>query len=271
MSWFTFHFACRYLSQKLAQGVELKTAKTSLMKNYHELVSDNALDTDIYKKIISINNQKKQQELFSIYGELNFQWRSSSINKLNNIRNYIFLLFSIFLMMSTICVSYVIPTFIELTAMMDVPSSMPLENFTTYWLFSIVLMTIISLGILRVNSLIQNLNISRIKTTKISQLLLSKNVLKQIQKIDALIYAPLGENLNHFSNNANEFVSNLINDNLNITQELQHIISFEHDKLTIAINARIRKLMLLLSFVVIAAIFNFVYSLYAPIFYIGNI
>jgi len=273
MNWDEFHFSCRYLSKKLSKGIELKSAQSSLIKDYNEVFSGNPLDVDIYRQIISSDSTDKQQELFSIYGELNLERDDSSINRLGNIRNYIFLLYLVFLLLSAISVTFVIPTFKEMFSMMDVPINKQIENFTTYWTVSVVLMTVVSFGVLRLNFIANRLNSysSKLTSTPISRLLLTNKISKQIQKIEAFVNAPLGEQQNQFSDNAIAFIVKLNDDDLNIPKELQQRIDKENDKLTKLLNSRIGKLMLLLSIIVIAAIFNFVYSLYAPLFYIGNI
>lgn len=273
MNWATFHFSCRFLSIKLSDGVELLSARKMLFEKYDKQLSNSPLENDIYKRIVSHSNPSKQQTLFSIYGNLNLDWDSSSISKLSNIRNYLFLLFAIFLILSGICITFVLPTFREIISLMDVPALKSIENFYTYWLISLLLMTIVSIGVMRLNSLVTQISLNSFSFNPplIDKLLLTTNVTKQVQKIKALIYAPFGEDLNEFSHESNIFVTNLISDHFDISLELQKIINVENKKLTTLINARISKLMILLSTVVVTAIFNFIYSLYAPLFYIGNI
>lgn len=273
MNWDAFHFSCRYLSTKLSADIELTSAQNLLLKTYPEIVSSNHLDVDLYKRIISRNNPTEQQRLLSIYGQLNLDRDSSSINKLNNIRNYIFLLFFVFLLLSAICVVFVIPTFKEMFVMMEVPINEQIENFTTYWAISLGLMLAVSVGIIRVNFIVNRLNsyASTLPSTLMSRLLLTNKIVQQIDKIEAFVNSPLGEKKNLFSEDANTFISKLDKDGLNTPKELQLMINKENEKLNKLLNSRIGKLIFSLSVIVIAAIFNFVYSLYAPIFYIGNI
>ena len=273
MSWTTFHFSCRFLSQKLSDGLELQPALDLLSKNYGNRQPSDALNNPIYKEITSEAKQNKQQELLSIYGNLKLNWDASSITKLTNIRNYLFLIFAMFLLMSVIYKTYVLTTFREIFSLMDAPLNAQLESFTTYWVISLLLMTTVSVVILRFSSIIKQINgtSTTFSSSVISQLLLSKKIINQILRIEALIYAPLNKNINLFSASDNEFVKQLRSDNMNIAKELQVLIDSQYYLLTLMINSRIKKILLFLTLIVVIAIFNFIYSLYAPIFSIGTI
>lgn len=273
MNWTDFHFSCRYLSNQLSSGSNLKSLQNIFLKEYRAFLSGNPLDNEIYRKIISINNVSQQQKLLSVYGRLNLSREHSSINKLSNIKNYIFLLCIIFLLLSSICFVYVIPTFKEIFQMMEVPVSKQLNNFTMYWGLSCVLLAVASLGVLRLNYLINKLDLfsSNITPSFLSKILLSKKVTTQIHKIEALIYAPFNEQRNQYSEQANRLMVMLERDNLKAFKELQYQFNKENKKLTKLINSQVTKLMCLFSTIVIAAIYNFVSSLYAPLFYLGII
>ena len=273
MSWTAFHFSCRFLSQKLSDGIELKPALTLLSKNYSNYLHSDTLDTPIYKTIISEEEPSKQQQLLSIYGKLKLNWDVSAVTKLTNIRNYLFLIFAMFLLLSSIYKTYVLTTFKEIFAVMDAPINAQLESFTSYWIISLVLMTIVSAIILRFSAVIKQMNGTSTTFTPslISQLLISKKIVNQVKSIEALINAPLDRNVNQFSPTENQFVKQLNTDNMDIANELQALIDSRYHLLTNMINGRIKKLLFLLSFIVVNAIFNFVYSLYAPLFSIGTI
>ena len=208
-----------------------------------------------------------------IYGNLKLNWDASSITKLTNIRNYLFLIFAMFLLMSVIYKTYVLTTFREIFSLMDAPLNAQPESFTTYWVISLLLMTTVSVVILRFSLIIKQINgtSTTFSSSVISQLLLSKKIINQILRIEALIYAPLNKNINLFSASDNEFVKQLRSDNMNIAKELQVLIDSQYYLLTLMINSRIKKILLFLTLIVVIAIFNFIYSLYAPIFSIGTI
>lgn len=273
MNWMDFHFSCRYLSTQLSAGNDLKSAQNIFLKEYRTFLSGNPLNNEIYRKVISINNVKEQQKLLSTYGLLNLSWDNSGINKLSNIRNYIFLLNFIFLLLSSICLIYVIPTFKEIFQMMDVPIIKQLDNFIIYWVLSFSLLAVVSLGILRLNDIINRLDLfsSSITLSFLSKTILSKKVTIQIHKIEALIYAPFNERRNQYSDQANTLITMLKRDNLDLFTELQFQFNKESKLLTKLINSQVTKLMCLFSIIVIAAIYNFISSLYAPLFYIGTI
>ncbi len=125
----------------------------------------------------------------------------------------------------------------------------------------------------RFSSIIKRINdiSGTFSISAISQLLLSKRIINQILKTEALVHAPLGENINQFSESEIKFVNQLSLDNMDIAKELQTLIDIRYSTLTVMINGRIKKLLFLLASIVVMAIFNFVYSLYAPIFSIGTI
>jgi hypothetical protein len=273
MSWTAFHFSCRFLSQKLSDGLELKPAQDLLSKSYDNYQPSNALDNPIYKEIISVTNPSKQQELLSIYGNLNMDWDVSSVAKLTNIRNYLLLIFGVFLLLSGIYKIYVLTAFKEVFSLMEAPINAQLENFTTYWLISLLLMTVVSVIILKFSSIFtQVCGISNtFSPSTISQLVTSKKIVNQIQKVQALIYAPLDKNINPFSASENEFVKQLSMDNMDTPKELQTLINAQYTLLITMINGRIKKMIFLLTLIVVGAIFNLVYSLYSPIFSMGTI
>jgi len=89
--------------------------------------------------------------------------------------------------------------------------------------------------------------------------------------LEALVKAPINDQSNKYSDNANTLFLQLESDGLNIAQELQHQINMQNDELTKLINRRIKRLMFVFSIIVVLAIFNFISSLYAPIFATGTI
>ena len=273
MSWTAFHFSCRFLSRKLLDGLELNPALDLLSKNYSNYHSSGVSNNPIYKEITSEAKQSKQQELLSIYGNLKLDWDASSVTKLTNIRNYLFLIFGVFLLMSGIYKAYVLTTFRDIFSLMDAPLNVQLESFTTYWVISLLLMTTVSVVILRFSSIIKQINgiSTTFSSSAISRLLISKKIINQIFRVEALIYAPLDKNINQFSASDNEFVKQLRSDNMNVTKELEILIDSRYSLLTIIINARLKKILFFLTLIVVGAIFNFIYSLYTPIFSIGTI
>tara|TARA_R110002060_G_scaffold77031_3_gene88056 strand:+ start:1190 stop:2014 length:825 start_codon:yes stop_codon:yes gene_type:complete len=273
MSWTAFHFSCRFLSQKLSDGLELKPALDLLSKNYGNHQPSDTVDNPIYKDIASEEKQSKQQELLAIYGNLKLNWDASSVTKLTSIRNYLFLIFGVFILLSSVYKVFVLPAFKEVFSSMDIPINAQLESFTMYWVISLLLMTIVSAIILKFSSLIKQINgiSTTFSSSAISRLLISKKIVNQIQKIEALIHAPLGKNVNQFSASENEFIKQLSSDDMNVAKELQALIDAQYSLLTTMINGRIKKMVFLLAFIVVSAIFNFIYSLYAPIFSIGTI
>lgn len=273
MNWYSFHFSCRFLSKKLSQGIDLATAENLLHKNYKDVYSNKPLEIGIYKRIASMRDPSRQALLLSIYGELNFDRDNTPINHMRNVRNYLFLLFFVFLLMSYICMTFVIPTFIEIYSIMNSTISAELESFTTYWSISLLLMTLVGLSAIKLSSTIAKLNTYSIvnKSGFLSKLLLSNKIVNKIAMLEALVKAPINDQSNKYSDNANTLFLQLESDGLNIAQELQHQINMQNDELTKLINRRIKRLMFVFSIIVVLAIFNFISSLYAPIFATGTI
>jgi hypothetical protein len=121
MNWTEFHFSCRFLSQKLSHGLELKLAQGLLSKNYSSHQSCDVLGNPIYKEIVSESSKIKQQELLSVYGNLKLDKDDSSITKLTSLRNYLFLIIAVFLLISGIYKVYVLTSFMEMFSSMGVP------------------------------------------------------------------------------------------------------------------------------------------------------
>ena len=273
MSWDAFQFSCRFLSKKLSEGLDLDTGKHQLFEKYRELFAQNPLDNEIYKGIISNGDKKRQMALFSIYGQLNLNWDLSAIDKLTNVRNYLYLLICAFVLLSAICVVYVFPAISNLFYISGLSTNDQNENFIYYWTASCVLIAVTCVGIFKYQSVVRSMSRKLVGFTPtiFSRLVLGKEIIVQIHKIEALKTAPLNYQLNQFSEAFSKLIEKWKSDELNVSMELQTVVDNEHQNLNRLLNKRTKLLMTVLAFIIIMAIFNFVYSLYLPLFYIGNI
>lgn len=278
MSWSKFHFDCRFLAQKLCENVSGDKAEALLSKNYAKIYTNNlnnkgSFEDDLYQKIIAEPNLEKRQTLLSTYGKLNLTWDLSSVSRLANIRNYLFLLSCMFLLISAIYKFFVLPKFIDIFDQMNLPISSNLQNFNGIWAALLILMLLSCLALLQFSSFVKgigqkesHLNTSMLRTSFVPKVLIEKSKL-----IDALIYAPLGINLNEYSAEQIAFSNNLIVDNLDLATELQIKINEHRAALLNIVNTHSKKLMAVFSITVISAISYLLFSFYQPIFSLGQI
>lgn len=273
MNWNAFHFSCRFLSKKLSEGVKAQDAIDILSKDYGNAYVDALSRTPVQKELLDSTDSTKLQELLSIYGNLKLNWDTSLISKLTNVRNYLFIVFGMFAFLSFIFQTFVIPTFKETFTLISEPLlATQLDIYSKLWIISFVLIALISAAVLKVSSIIKRLD-NVFVTTKlslISKLVLSKKVVNHMHKTQALAYAPTRKNLNQYSEEEIKFVQQLSADNMNVAFEIQQQLNHRYSALARVINGRIKKMMFVLSLFLLLAIFNFIYTLYAPLFSVGT-
>ena len=269
MNWINFQFCCRYIYQKLSEGEDITIAQNSLIKNYPRYNPAQLLQTQIYKLIY---NSSEPQELLLIYGNIKLDVSNDALTKLHNIKTYLFIIFTVFVLLSIVCNFFVIPVFQDIFHSMEAPSNIPLKQFSYIWLVSFILLLVSGLIVILFSNKINNFyrSTTPFKTSFLANLLITKTVINKIQQIDALIYAPLNQNINKYSQYENEFTKRLKLDNLNIAIELEALINSQYKLLSKLINSRLATLLFIVSFLVVIAILNFVYSLYSPLFAIGT-
>jgi len=270
MQWNNFQFCCRYLHQKMSEGIDLETAHKALLKSYQRYLPEQLNNHFIYQ---AISTSKDQQSLLSIYGKIEFEWDKSLLTKLSDIKSYLMTIIAIFIITSLIVISYVLPVFKETFELLEQPISSQLNNFYIFWLATVTLIALSSALLLLFEK-----EVKRIKNEStpsqfsfLSKMLLSKKITNQIYKTEALTYSALEKDINEFSLAENELYTKLKNDNLDIPKELSILINEQYLTLTQLINQRLK---LYLSYVTVCTstgIGHFVYNLYTPIFSIGTL
>lgn len=278
MSWSKFHFNCRFLNQKLSEEVDFEKAKRLLSAKYsnHQIGGDlkeSSIENNLLKKIISEPDPKKLQMLLSIYGRLNFSWDLSVLTKLINIRDYLFALVTIYLVISGIYKSFVLPAFIDIFDQMDVPVAAELERFNTIWLISITLMLLVSIVLLNFYSFVNKIGKkeNKFNSSFFYKVFIPVKIINKLKQIDALSNAPIENQVNEFSSEQIEIYNNFKSDNLDIAAELQILLNANRASLLKLINAQMTKLLALFSIIIIGSIGYLVWSFYQPIFSLGMI
>lgn len=278
MSWSKFHFNCRFLNQKLSEDVDFENAKRLLTAKYsnHQIGGDlkeSSIENNLLEKIISEPDPKKLQMLLSIYGRLNFSWDLSALTKLINIRDYLFALVTIYLVISGIYKSFVLPVFIDVFDQMDVPVAAELERFNTIWLISITLMLLVSIVLLNFYSFVNKIGKkeNNFNSSFFYKVFIPVKIINKLKQIDALSNAPIENQVNEFSSEQIEIYNNFKSDNLDIAAELQMLLDASRVSLLKLINAQMTKLLALFSIVIIGSIGYLVWNFYQPIFSLGMI
>lgn len=278
MSWSKFHFNCRFLSQKLSEEISFANAKELLFKSYSKnniggKLEVDSLESKLFNSISAEPDAKKLQSILSIYGGLNFAWDLTTLTKLKNIRNYLFALFSVFLLLSFIYKFYVLPEFFNIFVEMEHPISEELGRFNTIWLISITVMLPISFILLRFYSFVDQIGIKEINfnSTFFTRVFIPVKIKNKLKLIDALTNAPIEKVVNDFSSEQIEIFRNFKSDNLQISEELQVLLNTYRASLLKLINAHIIKLLSLFSLAIMSAVGYLVWSFYKPIFSLGMI
>lgn len=278
MSWSKFHFNCRFLNQKLSEKVAFEKAKELLSKKYsnHHIggeLEESSVENNLYKKIILETDPNKLQILFSVYGKLNLSWDLSTLTKLKNIRNYLFVLFTIFLFLSSIYKFFVLPAFINIFDQMDLPIASDLERFNTIWFVSISLMLLISIILLKFYSFVNQIGKKEIdlNSSLFLKVFIPVKILNKLKHIEALSNAPIENKVNEFSSDQIDIYKSFQSDNLDIAEELQVLLDANRISLLKLINLQIAKLLAVFSIVVVSSIGYLVWSFYQPIFSLGMI
>ena len=70
MNWNAFHFSCRFISKKLAEGVRLEIALDMLSNSYGSAYADAISTTPVYTELLNQPSVARQHELATIYGSL---------------------------------------------------------------------------------------------------------------------------------------------------------------------------------------------------------
>jgi len=270
MQWNNFQFCCRYLHQKMSEGIDLESAHKTLLKSYQRYLPEQLNNNFIYQ---AISTSQDQQSLLSIYGKIEFEWDKSLLTKLSDIKSYLMAIVAIFIITSLIVITHVLPVFKEAFELFDHPIRSQIDNFYIFWLGSVTVIVLSSALLLLFAK-----EVKRIKNEStpsqfsfLSKMLLSKKITNQIYKTEALTYSALEKDINEFSHAENVFYAKLKNDNLDIPKELSILINEQYLTLTQLINQRLKLYLSYVTACITVGIANFVYNLYTPIFSMGTL
>lgn len=278
MNWDNFYFQCRYLAQKVSPQCDVEQAKRSLVSDYppssltQPLVHQSIAD-DLMIKLTRHSDIETQRKLLALYSKLPLAWSRSSVNKLWAVLSYLTLLVVLFVVMSTIYKTFVYPNFVSIFTLSERAIDPMIENYTNFWVVALLAILIPYILLLLIYTQLKKLEISpHVPLGKITtKLILSAKIDDVLQRLTALSYAPLQVSINQYSAQYTQLIKQYDVDNLEVSQELSILLKDYQEQLTKLLNKRIRILTTLLSFFIIVGIFNFIYSLYLPIFSIGEI
>jgi len=253
----------------MSEGIDLETAHKTLLKSYQRYLPEQLNNNFIFQSIVG---SKNQQSLLFLYGNLTLDRDQSLIMKLMGLKSYLMIILTIFLTMSFTAYTFTIPVFTEIFEQWDTPLTQ-IENFYSYWIISLVLILSSSVSLILFTDKVKQIqNSSSPNQFSIySKILLSAKIVNQIYKSEALTYSPLGKKINQYSPMENKLFTTLHNDNLNTKLELSLLINEQYFTLSQLINKRLKLFISLISAFIVIAIFNFLYSLYTPIFAIGTV
>lgn len=275
MSWDDFHFNCRVLSCKLSDGMLLSKAQQYLIDSYQEYRQVNLVGEQqkLLEKILAENDSAKVHQLLVTYGSLNFSLQHELSSKLTKIKRYLLFLFAVFILTSTIFKVYVLPIFVDFFAKFDPDVVYNLQAFERSWLISTVLLVTVTVLLLYFIFLAKQLGHQLTSDTlnKVAKLALSKKVITELCTIQDLMNAPIQASLGTEPPKSAKFIQQLGKDKIDVAFELQALLDKHKERLSILINKRMGRILVVLSLVVFYAIYLFVSSLYAPIFAIGAV
>jgi|GEM_PF-2397948 len=278
MNWDSFYFQCRYLAQKISPQCDVQQARKNLNTDYPASpfmlsLKPQSMADDLMKKLLQLPDVEHQKKRFALYAGLPLNWVGSSIKKLGESLSYLSLLIALFILMSTIYHYIVAPEMVSLFNLNETPIEPALENYTYYWAFTLIALLTPYVLLLMLNTQIKRIETSPhlIPNTIIAKLVLSPKAQDQLQHCTAIVYAPLALSPNQHSAQHIALIEQFEHDKLNVAQELSAHLSHYQHSLTATLNQRIKKLMAISSCFIFIGIFNFVYSLYTPIFAIGTI
>ncbi len=273
MNWIAFHFGCRFFYQKLLGGKTISEANILLKKNYDDpqLVFDQELP--LWQKIFNVTDSERLTFLLNLYGKLDLSWPQSQINKLYHLRSYLFFVSIIFLLISVIYQSFVFPSFIALYEEINLPIGYSTEKFNTILTTSIFIIIIINISLLRFSFLIKKMMSypASFSLSLLDRVILSSSLVKSMQHIQALVYAPLDTNLNELSTKKSSLIKQLTNDNLNVPEEMQYMLKAAQGEFLRLVNKRIIKLVTMLAVIIVSVVAYFIIVAYSHIFALGEI
>lgn len=273
MSWKKFHFACRFLNQKLAAGENITVAQQQLANNYNIKDKDLGQCQHLYQHILAELKESKSQDLMKIYGELNLSSSPKILKKLTHIRLYLLLVSILFIFIFIIYQLFIYPSFMQLIESTSVSTMQSLAS-TPFILKLTTCMMVLS-GILLL--LFDNLNKKILNNTKPykesswEKFLLSSKVVKNKQQLDATIYSPLKMEINKFSQAHQQQLAQWQQDRLDVTTELQLNIGHYRNLLAEAINKRGVLLLAFLAICIVASVYMLLRTIYSPLFIFGSL
>jgi len=278
MTWDSFYFQCRYFAQKISPRCDVQQARKNLKADYpaspfSQSLKPQSMADDLMTELLQLPDIEHQKKQFTLYAELPLNWVSSSVKKLGERLSYLTLLIALFALMSTIYHNIVAPEMVSLFKLSETPVEPALANYAYYWAFTLIALLTPYVLLLMLNTQIKRIETSPhlIPNTIITKLVLSTKAHNQLQHCTAIVYAPLARLSNQHSAQHIALIEQFKLDKLNVAQELSTHLSHYQHSLTATLNQRIRILMAVSSCFVFIGIFNFVYSLYTPIFAIGTI
>ncbi|MFD2097301.1 hypothetical protein ACFSJ3_14990 [Corallincola platygyrae] len=276
MSWSTFHFICRSITQQLNQGETTGDAvvKAKALANALELPplgSPKSLPAQILSEISSQPRQAALQSA-TAYGEMDLEPKLSAPPTLLRLHVYMSLLLICYGVMASLFSTFVYPQFAIMFEQMDVGMPGQMGWFIDYNdLISIAIFLLIVFNLTASLQIRQMFRFTLPITENQSSwlLLIPSRSKRRYQQLKQLIETPI-----HQANEKQvpaKQIELLASAGLNPKTELTTLIAHSGKQLTIELNHYSQGLLAITAIAIIATIVMFLVSAYSPIFVLGDV
>jgi hypothetical protein len=276
MGWEALHFTCKYLNTRLPLKRPCEEMLTLIQARYPQETKRLDASNVVLQHLFSRENETEQQTLTTIYSNLNFASIHEHTETHTGLRSYLGLLLVLYVCFSSIFFVFILPSFQSLFTSMDLQgNALVIYSFPTRWLILTFLILLCIGFMLRFNRLIHNQSFLYVEhedsTGALDTLILSKKLMNAKTQLLATMFSPLNMKVNRFSDEANLFVRQLAEDELDVASAVQHNYERQSKHYINLVNRRQKLFNIVLGILIVLACYHLLYSIYSPIFAQGEI
>jgi len=280
MIWERFHYICRRCHETIKPGQSVNDCisiidvepETDL---YGQKYTKNSIANHLLNTVKNLSDQPSAKKFIEFYGKQDYSTQLNEPMHFKKVITYLSYVILIFFILSTVYYSFVVPGFLNILDTFELSIPAYLMFYENYWLYAILLFSILQIGLLLGYKLSQLFKY-RLDTQNsfIFKYLTHQKIKKSYFNILELIYFPISgsvKNANIRTSVISKHLRNMENSGMDINREIQEIMKRESLNLTRLCDRQMTFISTLISVIVVASIFFFLVSAYSAIFALGEI
>lgn len=280
MEWRRFHYICRRSHNQLKPGEALKDCieriETEAGNDYYgNSKQTNTLPYRLLQALKQAPDAQRAQQALRTYGDLDFSASLSEPLQFKRVMVYLGYVTFIFFVTSNLYQLKVAPALLETFEAMPISAPPTLLGYQGYWSLLSVLVFVLLLSILAIGyrlRLLFSYKTEAHQTLTFRYLTFPKirRAYTQILEVAAFPVSNCSTYRPAESSGLTQHLQSIERSGMDTSREMQELVRQAGIQLTHSCERQMRMLSVIVSLIIIAAIFKFVANVYAPIFFLGE-